>query len=105
MSRKVFEQEQEPSQEKDKVLKQFQSVPGIGKACSLDLWNIGLRKVEDLAGKDPAILYEKLNRMTGMKHDICMLYTFRCAVYYATEKKHDKKKLNWWYWKGKTYNE
>lgn len=88
---------------KQKVLKQFQIMPGIGKACSLDLWNIGLRKIEDLKGKNPTVLYNKLNTVTGLTHDICMLYTFRCAVYYATEKQHDPEKLNWWYWKNKKY--
>ncbi len=84
---------------KSKVLKELQTIPSIGKACSLDLWNIGIRKVSDLKGKDPEKLYKTLNQITGSTHDICMLYTFRCAVYYATEKKHEKKKLNWWYWK------
>lgn len=91
--------------DKDKILKQFQIIPGIGTACSLDLWNIGLRSINDLAGKDPAILYDQLNKITGVKHDICMLYTFRCAVYFASEKNHDEEKLNWWYWKNKSYNE
>jgi hypothetical protein len=90
---------------KGKVLKQFQSIPGIGKACSLDLWNIGLRRISDLKGQNPALLYERLNMLTGTKHDVCMLYTFRCAVYYATEKNHDREKLAWWYWKDETYNE
>ncbi len=90
---------------KEKILKQFQIIPGIGKACSLDLWNIGLRSIADLEGQNPNDLYEKLNKVTGAKHDICMLYTFRCAVYYATEQNHDKDKLNWWYWKDKAYNE
>ena len=88
---------------KQKVLKQFQIIPGIGKACSLDLWNIGLRKVEDLKNQNPTILYNKLNAVTGLTHDICMLYTFRCAVYFATEKQHEPEKLNWWYWKNKKY--
>ncbi len=90
---------------KEKILKQFQIIPGIGKACSLDLWNIGLRSIADLEGQNPNDLYEKLNKVTGAKHDICMLYTFRCAVYYMSEQNHDKDKLNWWYWKDKTYNE
>jgi hypothetical protein len=90
---------------KEKTLKQFQTIPGIGKACSLDLWNIGLRDIDDLKGQNPALLYEKLNTLSGTNHDICMLYTFRCAVYYATEQHHDKEKLMWWYWKDKTYNE
>jgi hypothetical protein len=90
---------------KAKVLKQFQSIPSIGKAGSVDLWNIGVRSIGDLEGQNPALLYEKLNVLTGTKHDICMLYTFRCAVYYATEKNPDREKLKWWYWKDKCYNE
>ncbi|MBS1516666.1 MAG: helix-hairpin-helix domain-containing protein [Bacteroidetes bacterium] len=90
---------------KEKVLKQFRTIPGIGKACSLDLWNIGLRRIEDLSGQNPAELYERLNSFSGVKHDVCMLYTFRCAVYFATEKQPEKNKLKWWYWKDKSYNE
>jgi hypothetical protein len=90
---------------KSDILKQFQTIPSIGKACSLDLWNIGIRNITDLKGQNPSVLYEKLNIITGTTHDICMLYTFRCAVYFATEKTHDIEKLNWWYWKNKMYNE
>ena len=90
---------------KQETLKHFQTIPGIGKACALDLWNIGLRSISDLRGKNPLTLYNKLNKVTGATHDICMLYTFRCAVYFATEAAHEKEKLNWWYWKDKQYNE
>jgi hypothetical protein len=90
---------------KEKVLKEFQLIPGIGKACSIDLWNIGLRSIDDIRGQDPSLLYQKLNILSGVQHDICMLYTLRLVVYYATEKTHDKIKLKWWYWKDKTYNE
>ena len=91
--------------DKEKVLRQLQSIPSIGKACSLDLWNIGIRDISDLAGQNPSVLYDKLNIYSGVRHDICMLYTFRCAVYFATEVDHEKQKLNWWYWKDKFYNE
>ena len=91
--------------EKEKVLKQLQTIPGIGKACSLDLWNIGIRKVSDLAGQNPGVIYDRLNTFSGVKNDICLLYTFRCAIYFATENDLEKEKLNWWYWKDKSYNE
>lgn len=91
--------------DKTAILKEFRTIPGIGKACALDLWNIGLRGIADLKDKNPNELYEQLNAVTGIRHDICMLYTFRCAVYYATEPQHDREKLNWWYWKDKRYNE
>jgi len=91
--------------ERDKVLRNLREIPGVGKACSLDFWNIGLRNITDLKGQNPKVLYDRLNMITGMTHDICMLYTFRCAVYFATENDHENEKLNWWYWKDKEYNE
>lgn len=90
---------------KSKVLKELQVIPGIGKACALDLWNLGIRKVSDLKRKNPKTLYNRSNKLAGIKQDPCLLYTFRCAVYFASEKRLSKEKLNWWYWKDKTYNE
>jgi hypothetical protein len=87
---------------KQQVLKELQTIPSIGKACAVDLWNIGIRSVSDLHKKDPELLYHKLNAVTGRQHDICMLYTFRCAVYYATEKNPKSEKLKWWWWKDRT---
>ena len=80
-------------------------MPSVGKSVSIDLWNLGFRSIAELKGQNPSALYAKLNHITGLKHDICMLYTFRCIVYYATEELHEKDKLNWWYWKNNTYNE
>ncbi len=31
-----------------------------------------------------------------------MLYVFRCAVYYSTEREHDPELLLWWSWKDPT---
>ncbi len=90
---------------KEQTLKQFQIIPGIGRACSLDLWNIGLRKLADLNGQNPAYLYKKLNSISGYQHDICILYTLRCAVVFVTENHPEEGKLKWWYWKDKKYNE
>jgi Pathogenicity locus len=33
--------------------------------------------------------------------DRCVLYVFRAAVYFASNKKHDEEKLKWWNWKDK----
>jgi hypothetical protein len=94
-----------PTTDQAKVLKQLRTIPSIGKACALDLWNIGIRSVADLRGQNPQVLYDQLSAFSGITQDICMLYTFRCAVYYATEPEPEKEKLNWWYWKGRKYNE
>jgi len=56
-------------------------------------------KIEDLKDKDPLELYEMDCKAKGFKEDRCQLYLFRMAVYYASNEKHDKEKLKWWYWK------
>jgi hypothetical protein len=90
---------------KTAALKDLQTIPGIGKSLSEDLWDLGISKVADLKGKNPAKLYNKLNKITGSQQDPCVLYTFRCAVYFASEKRLDANKLKWWYWKDRSYNE
>jgi hypothetical protein len=76
-------------------------IPGVGKSIAADLRNIGIRTVDDLVGKDPEKLYAKCNRHAGRTQDRCLLYVFRCAVYYANTEvqNRDPEKLKWWYWK------
>ena len=93
------------SLEKRTALRELQRIPSIGKACTYDLWNIGIRKIDDLKDKNTKELYEQLNYVTGIRHDICMLYTFRYAVYFASTRNPQPGKLKWWYWKGKTFKE
>lgn len=61
----------------------LQSIPGVGKSIAQDLVNIGITKVTDLDGKDPEELFNKSNSQVGVIQDRCLLYVFRCAVYYA----------------------
>jgi len=78
---------------------ELQTIPGIGPSIAGDLRSLGVERVADLKGKDPQRLYDQLNRKTGVRQDPCVLYTFRCAVYYASHKRHDPEKLKWWNWK------
>lgn len=79
-------------------------IPGVGKSIATDLWQIGIGDIEDLKNKIPEALYERANRQAGRVQDRCLLYVFRCAVYYAEtpEKKRQPEKLKWWYWKDHT---
>jgi nucleotidyltransferase/DNA polymerase involved in DNA repair len=79
------------------------SIPGVGKSISKDLFDIGIRKVSDLKGQNPEKLYERSNKIAGVTQDRCLLYVFRCAVYYAETKAkyRDSEKLKWWNWKDK----
>jgi hypothetical protein len=82
-------------------LKALQVIPGVGPSLARDLWNIGIHSVDDLRGRDPEILYGDSNRLKGMVQDRCVLYVFRCAVYFAETKRPDTQKLQWWWWKDK----
>lgn len=81
------------------ILTELQKIPGVGKSIAADLYAIGIRSIKDLRDKDPEELYEKSNLIAGTQQDRCLLYVFRCAVYFAQTKKPDPKKLLWWYWK------
>ena len=76
-------------------------IPGVGKSIASDLIRIGITSVQDLRGKGPEMLYERSNTMAGKTQDRCLLYVFRCAVYFADTKpeKQNPEKLKWWNWK------
>ena len=78
---------------------ELQTIPGVGPSIAADLRSLGVKRVVDLKGADPQRLYEKLNAKTGVRQDRCVLYTFRCAVYYASHPVHEAEKLKWWNWK------
>jgi ERCC4-type nuclease len=82
-------------------LNELRTIPGVGKSIAQNLWRLGFRSVEDLAGRDPEELYKKLSARKGADIDRCLLYVMRCAVYYASHKRHDPEKLKWWNWKDK----
>lgn len=87
--------------EKINVIKEFKTIPGIGPSLAEDLWDIGLRSIEELKKEDPEVMYKNLEKLRGCHQDRCVLYVFRCAVYYAAVKKHKPELLKWWNWKDK----
>lgn len=66
------------------AVKNLEVIPGVGAPVAKDLYNIGIAKVEDFAGKDPETLYKRSNGYAGVVQDRCLLYVFRCAVYNAS---------------------
>ena len=86
-----------------KSLKELREIPGVGKSISQDLWELGIRRIDDLKGKDPEKLYEKRCAQVGTRIDPCLLYVFRGAVYYASYTRHDPELLKWWNWKDRPF--
>jgi hypothetical protein len=88
---------------KSHVLKELRTIPGVGAAVATDLWNLGYRSVADLKGEDADMIYVRHNDYKGQVQDICMLYTFRSAIYFANTLggPQDPIKLKWWNWMDK----
>ncbi len=84
---------------KQQALAEFRRIPGVGKSIAEDFWNIGLRSLHDLKNADPENLYKLLCNYQQCTVDRCVLYVFRCAVYFASTDKHDPGLLQWWHWK------
>lgn len=87
------------SRSKSEVLKDFKSIPSVGIETAKDFWNLGFRSKEELIDQNPEELYDKLCELQQCKVDMCMLYVFRCAVYYVSNASHDPELLKWWNWK------
>ena len=78
---------------------ELEEIPSVGPSVADNLIGMGITRVAQLKGRSPEALYKKLCELTGERQDPCVLYTFRCAVYYASNARHDPEKLKWWNWK------
>lgn len=86
-------------------LKDLKRIPGVGKNIAEYIYSIGYKSTDELAGESPEKLYESFNNFSGKIQDRCLLYVFRCAIYFATEKVHQPELLKWWNWKDREYPE
>lgn len=58
----------------------FEHLPNIGKAMAADFQLLGFKRPQELAAQDPLALYQRLCKITGQRHDPCVLDTFMAAV-------------------------
>ena len=58
----------------------LEDLPNVGKAIAADLRALGIRQPAQLKRKNPYALYDRLNRVTGLRHDPCLLDTFIAVV-------------------------
>ena len=79
--------------------KSLQVIPGIGPNMARDLMDLGYSEASELRDQDPQRMYSELCEIRGERLDPCVLYVFRCAVYFASNDKHDPELLKWWSWK------
>ena len=70
----------------------LEDVPNVGPAVAGDLRRLGITSPAGLPGRDPYALYDDLGRITGRRHDPCLLDTFIAAVRYM----EGAPKRPWW---------
>ena len=58
----------------------LEDLPNVGPAIAADFRRLGIRTPAALKGRDPYALYAALNRVTGQRHDPCVLDTFIAVV-------------------------
>ena len=77
----------------------LQTIPGVGEKIEKLLNDVGVRSVEDMKKAEPERLYDDLCVQKAAPVDRCVLYVFRCAKYYVSNKNHNPNRLKWWNWK------
>lgn len=73
-------------------VQEFTDIPNVGPRIAADFIIIGLKKPQDLLGKDPFTLYQSLCNKTKTRHDPCVLDTFLAAVDFM----NGAKTRPWW---------
>ncbi|UXH80249.1 helix-hairpin-helix domain-containing protein [Roseateles amylovorans] len=58
----------------------LRQIPNIGPAMVADFEVLGIRLPVDLVGADAFALYQRLCKLTGQRHDPCVLDTLMAAV-------------------------
>lgn len=76
--------------------KSLQTLSGVGPSIADDLISLGIKRREQLRGKDPIALFRKLASRTGGYQDPCVLDVFACAIWHAENPKAKPKP--WWEW-------
>jgi hypothetical protein len=70
----------------------LEDIPNVGPAVAADLRRLGITSPNELLGRDPYGMYQDLCRITGQRHDPCLLDTFIAAVRFMA----GEPKKAWW---------
>ena len=84
------ESSEESSRRREAV--RLEDIPDVGPAIAGDLRRLGITLPAELPGRDPYAMYDDLCRITGQRHDPCLLDTFIAAVRFM----EGESKKPWW---------
>jgi len=87
----TIQSKKKPAKGKREV-NRLEDIPNVGPAIAADLRRMGITTPAELPGRDPVALYDELCRITGQRHDPCVMDTFMAAVRYM----EGAPKKPWW---------
>jgi hypothetical protein len=61
-------------------LERLEDIPNVGPAIAADLRQLRINSPAELSGRDQYAMYDDLCRITGQRHDPCLLDTFIAAI-------------------------
>jgi hypothetical protein len=67
-------------EDKESVIKELRKIPGVSEKAAEGMYVLGIRKAEDLEGKDPVAMYGELTVRKDFYAEPCMLNSFKVAV-------------------------
>lgn len=73
------------------------SLKNVGPATFKDLQQLNIYSITELAKADPSELYQRLQQITGQKHDPCVWDVFAAIIHEA----QTGIKTSWWEWSKK----
>src|SRR3954447_5542967 len=69
--------------EREEAMAQLQQIPNVGPKMATALLKLGVRSLEDAAGKDPDEMYHELGSIEAKRLDPCVRDVFAAVVSYA----------------------
>jgi hypothetical protein len=65
------------------TIARLREIPNVGPAMAADLLKLGVRCLEDAAGRDPDEMYHELCALDARRHDPCVRDVFAAVVSFA----------------------
>ena len=71
------------SESEREAIARLREIPNVGPAMAADLLKLGVRRLEDAAGRDPDEMYHELCALDSRRHDPCVRDVFAAVVSFA----------------------
>ena len=77
-----------------KTVQKFTDIPNVGPRMADDFKILGMKTPADLKNQDALKMYRKIEKITGHKHDPCVLDTYMAVIDFA----NGAEARPWWHY-------